>query len=89
MIKPNKNFHNQYEARIKPSDRSKALSLFNKMSESKPGLMQEAEVNIREDIDGSIFIFINNMSAFGETTTNVIKKFLNTMKYPPKNVNNF
>jgi hypothetical protein len=88
-MKPNVNFHNQYEARIKASDRSKALSLFNKMSESKPGLMQEAEVKIKEDVDGSLYIFINNTSAFDETTRNVIKKFLNTMKYPTKIVNNF
>ena len=81
MMKPNLNFYNQYEAKIKAVDRNKALALFNKMSESKPGLMQEAQVTIREEIDGGLFIKINNTSALGETTTNVIKKFLNTLMY--------
>jgi hypothetical protein len=81
MMKPNLNFYNQYEAKIKAVDRNKALSLFNKMSESKPGLMQEAQVTIREEISGELFIKINNTSALGETTTNVIKKFLNTLMY--------
>jgi hypothetical protein len=80
-MKPNLNFHNQYEANIEPSRREKALLLFKKMSESKPGLMQEAEIKIKDSTDGRLYILINNTSAFDQKTKEVVFKFLNDLKY--------
>lgn len=80
-MKPNTNFHNQYEARIQPEDREKALSLFRKMSEARPGLMQEAEILIQDRVEGGVYILINNVSALGDSSTRVIKSYLNSLKY--------
>jgi hypothetical protein len=80
-MRPNTNFHNQYELTVEKADREKALSLFKKMSESRPGLMQEAEVKIKDRVDGSVYISINNVAAFDEKTTLVIKTYLNSIKY--------
>jgi len=80
-IKPNLNFHNEYDAVIQPEDREKALSLFKKMSLAKPGLIQSAEVSIKDEVDGSMYIFISNVSAFDKNTEIVIKKFLNQLNH--------
>ncbi len=80
-MKANKNFENQYEAVIQPKDREKALSIFKKMSESKPGLFQEAKVSIKDQLNGGLYILIDNTSAFDESTINVIRKFLNQLQY--------
>ena len=77
----NLNFYNEYEAEINKEYRDKALHLFKKMADAKPGLMQNAKVNIKDDIDGKVFISIGNMSAFETKTREIILKFLNEMKY--------
>jgi citrate lyase gamma subunit len=51
------------------------------MSDAEPGLMQKAEVKIKDNIDGSVYIQINNTSAFGDKISNVVKQYLNTFKY--------
>lgn len=79
-MKHNLNFHNEYEAEISKENREKALSLFNKMSASKPGLMQKAEVKINDNLEGAVFISIGNMSAFDASTKLVILRFLNSLK---------
>jgi hypothetical protein len=80
-MRPNLNFHNQYEATIEPSRREKALLLFKRMSESRPGLMQEAEIKIKDSTDGRVYILINNTSAFDTKTKEIIFKFLNDLQY--------
>jgi hypothetical protein len=79
-MKPNLNFHNEYTAKINQSNRNKALGLFNKMSESKPGLMQSAKVKITDNTDGTLFIYIGNVSAFDSKTEIIIKNFLNSIR---------
>ena len=77
----NLNFYNEYEAEIDKENREKALHLFKKMTDAKPGLMQNAKVKIKDDIDGKVFISIDNMSAFETKTKEIILKFLNEMKH--------
>lgn len=77
MIKPNLNFYNEYHAIIEPTNRSKALDLLRKMSDAKPGLMQQAKINIKDEIDGRLDIFIGNTSAFDKSTKRIIFNFLN------------
>jgi hypothetical protein len=80
MIKPNLNFYNEYHAIIEPANRSKALGLLKKMSDAKPGLMQQAKITIKDEIDGGLDIFMSNTSAFDEPTKRVIFNFLNGIR---------
>jgi hypothetical protein len=50
------------------------------MSESKPGLMQSAKVKITDNTDGTLFIYIGNVSAFDSKTEIIIKNFLNSIR---------
>jgi len=80
-MKANKNFHNEYDILVKKVEREKVFSLFKKMSDSKPGLMQEAKIEMNDRIGGDVYLVIRNMSAFDDSTSKVIKKFLNSFKY--------
>jgi hypothetical protein len=80
-MKPNLNFHNEYYVTIQSVDRLAVLALFKKMSDSKPGLFQDAKIRIKDNVKGTLDVYIGNMSAFDVTTKNVILKFLNTFKY--------
>lgn len=80
-MKANKNFHNEYDILIKKNEREQVLTLFKKMSESKPGLMQQAKIEMNDRIGGDVYLVIRNMEAFDESTSKVIKKFLNSFKY--------
>ena len=80
-MKPNLNFHNEYYVTIQSVDRLTVLALFKKMSDSKPGLFQDAKIRIKDNVKGTLDVYIGNMSAFDVTTKNVILKFLNTFKY--------
>ena len=66
---------------INKEDRDKVLLLFKKMSESKPGLLQKAEVSFKDQIDGRVYLVIKNMSEFDNPTKKVILNFLNQFKY--------
>jgi hypothetical protein len=79
-MKPNLNFHNEYYATIEKANRSRALTLINKMSSSKPGLLQEAKVEIRDLIDGGLEIYIGNTSAFDLQSKTVIFNYLNSIR---------
>ena len=79
-MKPNINFHNEYTANISSVNRDRAFALFNKMSESEPGLMQNAKVKITDKIEGGIHIYIGNVSAFNKKTETVIKTYLNSIR---------
>ena len=80
-MKRNDNFFNEYDMIVKKEDREAIISLFNKMSNNKPGLMQEAKVKMDDRIDGTVYLTIKNMEAFDESTSKVIKRFLNSFKY--------
>ena len=80
MIKPNLNYYNEYHVIIEPTNRSKALDILRKMSDAKPGLMQQAKITINDEIDGSLDIFISNTSAFDESTKRIIFNFLNYIR---------
>jgi translation initiation factor 1 (eIF-1/SUI1) len=77
----NNNFFNEYDMIVKKEDRESVVSLFNKMSNNRPGLMQEAKVKMEDRIDGTVYLTIKNMEAFDESTSKVIKRFLNSFKY--------
>jgi hypothetical protein len=79
-MKPNTNFHNEYFAIIEPVNRDKALGLLRKMSDAKPGLMQEAKVQVTDLIDGGLDIFISNTSAFDYPTKRIIFNYLNSIR---------
>jgi hypothetical protein len=79
-MKENKNFYNEYTANIKAENRERALALFNKMSDADPGLMQNCKVKIIDKIDGGLFIYIGNTSAFEKKVETVIKTYLNSLR---------
>ena len=74
------NFYNEYQATIKKENRNQALKLLKKMSDAKPGLMQSAKIQIRQELDGGLDIYMSNTSAFDPQTKIVISKFLNSIK---------
>lgn len=80
-MKPNLNFHNEYYATIQSSDRMAVLALFKKMSDNKPGLFQDAKIQIKDEVKGTLSVYVGNLSAFEDATKNVILKFLNAFKY--------
>jgi hypothetical protein len=79
-MEPNRNFHNEYTANIKKDNRERALALFNKMSSADPGLMQRAKIKITDRLDGGLYIYIGNVSAFESKTESVIKMYLNSIR---------
>jgi len=79
MIKPNLNFHNEYYALVDVKDREKLLSLTKKMSESKPGLLQEAKVELKDRLNGDIEVWMSNTSAFDYSTKRIIFNYINAL----------
>ena len=79
MIKPNLNFHNEYDSLIDKSNRKKALTLIKKISESKPGLLQESKFKIEDLIDGDLEIGFYNTKVFDYQTKRIIFNFFNSM----------
>ena len=80
-MKKNLNFENEYDLRVESEDKVKVLSLIKKISDNKPGLVQEAKLRIKEEIKGSVYVYFGNVSAFDDQTIRVIKNFLNQYKY--------
>ena len=80
MIKPNLNFHNEYDVLIDVENRSKALNLLKKISDSKPGLLQEVKFKVKDLINGDVEIEFKNTSAFDYQTKRVIFNYLNSMR---------
>jgi len=78
-MRPNLNFHNEYDSLIDKSNRTKALALIRKISESKPGLLQEAKCKIDDLIDGDLEISFYNTKVFDYQTKRIIFNFLNSM----------
>ena len=78
-MKPNLNFHNEYDSLIDKSNRTKALTLIRKISESKPGLLQEAKFHMEDIINGDLEIEFKNTEAFDYQTKRIIFNFFNSM----------
>jgi len=79
MIKPNLNFYNEYYALVDVKDRNKILALTKKMSESKPGLLQESKFALKDRLNGDIEVWINNTDAFDYETKRIIFNFVNAL----------
>lgn len=79
MIKPNLNFHNEYYALVDVKDREKLLSLTKKMSESKPGLLQESKFELKDRLNGDIEVWIRKTDAFDYETKRIIFNFINAL----------
>ena len=79
MIKPNLNFYNEYYALVDVKDREKLISLTKKMSESKPGLLQESKFELKDRLNGDIEVWISNTPAFDYATKRIIFNFINTL----------
>ena len=80
MIKPNLNFYNEYDALIDVSNREKALRLLKKISDSKPGLLQEAKFKLTDNTNGDVDIEFRNTSAFDYQTKRIIFNYLNSIR---------
>ena len=80
-MKKNLNFENEYDLKVGPEDKIPVLSLIKKISDNKPGLVQEAGLKIKEDVKGGVYVYFGNTSAFDDATLRVIKNFLNQYKY--------
>jgi hypothetical protein len=79
MIKPNENAWNEYYALVDVKDREKILALTKKMSESKPGLLQQAKFELKDRLNGDIEVWINNTSAFDYSTKRIIFNYINAL----------
>lgn len=80
-MKKNLNFENEYDLIVSTEDKIPVLSLIKKISDNKPGLVQEAKLKIKEDIKGGVYVYFGNTSAFDDSTLRVVKNFLNQYKY--------
>ena len=80
MIQPNLNFHNEYDVLIDVINREKALNLLKKISDSKPGLLQEVKFRAKDLINGDLEIEFKNTSAFDYPTKRVVFNYLNSIR---------
>ena len=80
-MKKNLNFENEYDLTVSVEDKIPVLSLIKKISDNKPGLVQEAKLKINEDVKGGVYVYFGNTSAFDAATLRIIKNFLNQYKY--------
>ena len=80
MIQPNLNFHNEYDVLIDVINREKALNLLKKISDSKPGLLQEVKFRAKDLINGDVEIEFKNTSAFDYPTKRVVFNYLNSIR---------
>ena len=79
MIKQNENFWNEYYALVDVKDRNKILTLTKKMSESKPGLLQESKFELKDRLNGDIEVWIYKTDAFDYETKRIIFNFINAL----------
>lgn len=77
-MKRNDNFYNQYDCFVVLENREKALKLLNKLKEEKSEIYRIADIKIKQE-GTSMYINFNNMEAFDESTTNVIKRWFNSI----------
>jgi hypothetical protein len=80
MIKPNLNFHNEYDVLIDVENRSKTLNRLKKISDSKPSLLQEVKFKVKDLINGDIEIEFKNTEAFDYPTKRVVFNYLNSIR---------
>lgn len=77
-MKPNINFWNQYDCFILQENREKALKLLDRLKSEKPEVYRDAAVTTKQQ-GTSLYIRFDNMAAFDEKTTNVIKRWFNSI----------
>ena len=80
MIKPNLNFHNEIDFLIDVTNREKAFHLLKKISDEKPGLLQEVKFKVKDLINGDIEIEFKNTEAFDYPTKRVVFNYLNSIR---------
>jgi|APGre2960657444_1045066.scaffolds.fasta_scaffold414168_1 hypothetical protein len=80
-MKKNLNFENEYDLTVSTEDKIPVLTLIKKITDNKPGLVQEAKLKIKEDVKGGVYVYFGNTSAFDDATLRIIKNFLNQYKY--------
>ena len=80
MIKPNLNFHNEIDFLIDITNREKALHLLKKISDAKPGLLQEVKFKVKDLVNGDIEIEFKNTEAFDYPTKRVVFNYLNSIR---------
>jgi|688.fasta_scaffold2207333_2 hypothetical protein len=74
----NDNFYNQYDCFVVLENREKAIKLLDKLKVEKPEVYREADIKIKQE-GTSLYINFNNMAAFDESTTTVIKRWFNSI----------
>ena len=79
-IQPNLNFHNEYDVLVDVENRTKALNLLKKISDSKPGHLQLVKFKAKDLINGDIEIEFSNTSAFDYQTKRIVFNYLNSIR---------
>lgn len=82
-MKFNNNFNNEFYIWIPKQNRSKALSLLKKISDNIPGAMHKANMKVKDELEGSTTISMNNTRAIPEQTLAIIKKYLYSLRKLP------
>lgn len=79
-MKLNPNFLNEFYISIPKKNREVALNLLKKMSDNLPGVMQKANMKIKDEIKGDLIISITNTSEIPDKSLSVIKKYLYSIR---------
>ena len=79
-IQPNLNFHNEIDFLIDVENRTKALNLLKKISDAKPGLLQEVKFKVKDLVNGDVEIEFKNTSAFDYPTKRIVFNYLNSIR---------
>ena len=61
---------------IPKNNREDALKLLKKMSDHLPGVMQKANMKMKDEIEGGLVISITNTSEIPDKPLAIIKKYL-------------
>lgn len=79
-MKFNQNFLNEFYITIPKKHREDALKLLKKMSDNLPGVMQKANMKIKDELEGGLIISITNTSEIPDKPLAIIKKYLYSIR---------
>jgi hypothetical protein len=79
-MKFNQNFLNEFYITIPKKYREDALKLLKKMSDNLPGVMQKANMKIKDELEGGLVISITNTSEIPDKPLAIIKKYLYSIR---------
>ena len=79
-MKFNQNFLNEFYITIPKKNREDALKLLKKMSDNLPGVMQKANMKIKDELEGGLVISITNTSEIPDKPLAIIKKYLYSIR---------